>query len=100
MRATTRSSFFLWSEDLAKVPELTAQELGETLVLKTTPQLSGYNVIKGFLNLSVSASYWGETLHALAAQKSFPQKEEKVMVEYSSPNTNKPSAPGTHSETY
>ena len=72
-----------------KSPELTAQELGETLV-NATPQLSGYNVIKGFLNLSVSASYWVETLHALAAQKSFPQKEEKVMVEYSSPNTNKP----------
>ena len=72
-----------------KSPELTAQELGETLV-NATPELSGYNVIKGFLNLSVSASYWGETLHALADQKSFPRKEEKVMVEYSSPNTNKP----------
>lgn len=72
-----------------KSPELTAQELGETLI-KDTPELSGYNVIKGFLNISVSASYWRETLHTLNAQKSFPQKEEKVMVEYSSPNTNKP----------
>ena len=72
-----------------KSPELTAQELGE-MVLKTTPQLSSFNVIKGFLNLSVSATFWREILFSFDAQRNFPQKSEKVMVEYSSPNTNKP----------
>lgn len=72
-----------------KSPELTAEELGSE-VIKTTPEISRYNVIKGFLNLSVAPSYWAEILHTFNAQNSFPQKEEKVMVEYSSPNTNKP----------
>ena len=72
-----------------KSPELTAEELGRE-VIKTSPEISHYNVIKGFLNLSVAPSYWAEILHNYNAQNNFPQKEEKVMVEYSSPNTNKP----------
>ncbi len=73
----------------AKSPEATAQELGEA-VLKTTPQVHQFNVIKGFLNLSVSPSFWAEALLNFDAQSNIPRKGEKVMVEYSSPNTNKP----------
>ncbi|MES1159782.1 MAG: arginine--tRNA ligase, partial [Bacteroidota bacterium] len=55
--------------------------------------LAGYNVIKGFLNISVKDSYWQQFLKENHANPLFGQKEKngrKVMVEYSSPNTNKP----------
>jgi arginyl-tRNA synthetase len=72
-----------------KSPEATAQELGEA-VLKAAPQVHQFNVIKGFLNLCVAPSYWAEALLSFDAQSNIPRKNEKVMVEYSSPNTNKP----------
>ncbi len=72
-----------------KSPEATAQELGE-IVLQTTPQVISFNVIKGFLNLEIAPSFWLETLSQFKAALNIPRKGEKVMVEYSSPNTNKP----------
>jgi len=78
---------------LKKSPEAAGNELGGYLT-STYPQLfSGYNIIKGFLNLSVAESYWLEVLQKNYSDSHYgkqPAKKERVMVEYSSPNTNKP----------
>ncbi len=74
-----------------KSPEQTAEEIGQ--YLKTNCQIiNNFNVIKGFLNLEVEASVWHHYLQSNWNKTSFslPSKNEKVMVEYSSPNTNKP----------
>ena len=77
-----------------KRPEETAQEIGEELK-NSLPIISSFNVVKGFLNLAIAPSYWVELLkHIDAADRwgTTPVTEESplVMVEYSSPNTNKP----------
>lgn len=77
-----------------KSPEQTGQEIGEYL-LQNNPVVSKYNVIKGFLNLSINTSYWLETLNEIHADATFGTKTatddaELMMIEYSSPNTNKP----------
>jgi len=77
-----------------KKPEETAQDLGQWLV-ENTPELTSFNVIKGFLNLVVSPDYWLQALiNAFAEQQYGIKKADEnapvVMVEYSSPNTNKP----------
>lgn len=75
-----------------KSPEQTASEVGEYMVANCAEVVS-YNVIKGFLNLSLSASFWGERFAQIAADADFgvlPPSGRTVMVEYSSPNTNKP----------
>ena len=75
-----------------KKPEETATEIGEALV-KNVPEIKGYNVIKGFLNLSMSNAFWGERLAEVVADADFGKGSptgKTVMVEYSSPNTNKP----------
>jgi arginyl-tRNA synthetase len=77
-----------------KKPEDTGEELGKWLV-ENTPELSNYNVIKGFLNLTVSPAYWLNELVLAAATLDFgltkaTTESPLVMVEYSSPNTNKP----------
>ncbi|HEX5653879.1 MAG TPA: arginine--tRNA ligase, partial [Chitinophagaceae bacterium] len=80
-------------KQLKKSPEQLGRETGEQL-LKNAPDLFlSYNVIKGFLNLVVQDAWWLEFLQANYAQKQFgiqPAKGQKVMVEYASPNTNKP----------
>ena len=75
-----------------KAPAMVAQELGEKLV---GGLIEKYNAVQGFLNLSIAQSYWLEQLQAIAAAEDYGQLsrgEEKplMMVEYSSPNTNKP----------
>lgn len=77
-----------------KSPEITAQEIGNYLVVNESA-VSGFNVIKGFLNLVISPSYWAGLLHEIDADKQFGLKQADensplVMIEYSSPNTNKP----------
>jgi len=77
-----------------KSPEQTGQEIGEFLQ-KNNPLISAFNVIKGFLNLSISQSYWLETLNEIHRNPSFGTKTatedaKMMMIEYSSPNTNKP----------
>ncbi len=77
-----------------KTPEQTAQEIGEYL-LEHEPSVASFNVIKGFLNLTVAGSNWIEMLNAMHAQETYgithPAEEAPlVMIEYSSPNTNKP----------
>ena len=77
-----------------KNPEQTAQEIGEWLVANA-PQIAHFNVIKGFLNLVISASVWVEHLNEVHNTVDFGIRKanddsDLVMVEYSSPNTNKP----------
>ncbi len=77
-----------------KSPEATAQELGEYLKANN-PLVSDFNVIKGFLNLSVATPSWVELLNEIHSTPNFGIKTagddaKLVMVEYSSPNTNKP----------
>ena len=77
-----------------KGPEQTAQEIGEYLKANE-PAVAAFNVIKGFLNLTVASSAWIELLDDIHAQEHYgltaatPQSP-LVMIEYSSPNTNKP----------
>lgn len=78
---------------LKKSPDAAGNELG-TYLTSTYPQLfSAYNIIKGFLNLSIAENYWLQVLESNYADAGYgqqPSNGEKVMVEYSSPNTNKP----------
>jgi arginyl-tRNA synthetase len=67
--------------------------LGENLVKNNSELFTGFNVIKGFLNLTIADSYWTNFLQTNFSNSSFGNKlsnGKKVMVEYSSPNTNKP----------
>ena len=77
-----------------KSPEQAGQEIGEFLQ-KSNPLISGFNVIKGFLNLNISKSYWLKTLAEIHAADNFgivtaDENSKLMMIEYSSPNTNKP----------
>ncbi len=77
-----------------KSPEQTAQEIGEYLVAHCSA-VENFNVVKGFLNLSVGDGAWLQLLEAIDKDDNFGMKkatEESplVMIEYSSPNTNKP----------
>ena len=76
-----------------KAPAMVAQELGEKLVGGLVEK---YNAVQGFLNLSIAQSYWVEQLQAIAENAEWGQlsrgegEKPLMMVEYSSPNTNKP----------
>ena len=77
-----------------KAPEATANEVGEWMAANV-PAVEKFNAVKGFLNLSVSRNYWLDLLQAIAADQDFglrkaDENSDLVMVEYSSPNTNKP----------
>lgn len=77
-----------------KSPEITCQEIGDALT-KSCPEVKGFNVVKGFLNISLSLDYWASVLNSIIANKEFGFKQansndEPVVVEFSSPNTNKP----------
>ena len=77
-----------------KRPEETAQEIGEFLKANQ-PVVSAFNVVKGFLNLSISTNYWIDLLTTIDKTEKWGTVEATadsplVMVEYSSPNTNKP----------
>jgi arginyl-tRNA synthetase len=83
---------FAFIKQLKKPPEILGQELGKYLVENNEPIFSRFNVIKGFLNLSVTDIYLTEFLKKEYKNSSFGKSasNKKVMVEYSSPNTNKP----------
>ena len=75
-----------------KSPEATATELGEKIVA-TTPEIKSFNVIKGFLNLVIDSSFWSARFQEIAEAKDYGMAEPSgrtIMIEYSSPNTNKP----------
>lgn len=75
-------------------PEKTAETIGVHL-MENFPPVSGFNVIKGFLNLEISDRWWIDYFSAMAGEKDLLEKcrvsrPETILVEYSSPNTNKP----------
>ena len=76
-----------------KAPAMVAQEVGEAL---QGGLIEKFNAVQGFLNLSIAQSYWIEQLQTIAATEAYGQltrgegEKPLMMVEYSSPNTNKP----------
>lgn len=77
-----------------KSPEETGKEIGK-YILKNIETVKSYNVIKGFLNLNIADEYWIENLILAFQSTNFgilaaKEKSKTVMIEYSSPNTNKP----------
>ena len=77
-----------------KSPEATGQEIGEYIQGRQSV-ISAFNVIKGFLNLSINTSFWIDMLNEIALQPTFgnagiSENSPLMMIEYSSPNTNKP----------
>ncbi len=84
---------FAFIKQLKKSPDALGQELGEHIVKENPELFTGFNVIKGFLNLTVTANYWLQFIHDQYSNTAFGSaaaKGQRVMVEYSSPNTNKP----------
>ena len=97
---TTRKEFtgdytvvvFPFTRLAKKKPDAIGEELGEFLV-REVDQIERFNVIKGFLNLVVSDDYWLAFLNQMNQEKDFgrlPATGQRVMVEFASPNTNKP----------
>jgi arginyl-tRNA synthetase len=76
-----------------KSPEQTAEEIGKA-VADSMPEIASYNVIKGFLNFTLTHTYWSDFLKQANQQTAFGyyqgETRSKIWVEYSSPNTNKP----------
>ncbi len=77
-----------------KKPEAVAEEIGQYLV-ENSGVVSEYNVVKGFLNLSIAQAAWRELLEEIDSDEHYGEKKADdnaplVMIEYSSPNTNKP----------
>ncbi len=77
-----------------KAPEATAQEIGDKLVA-CCDAVEKFNVIKGFLNISIKPSFWAQVLDGICHDENYgfvaeTPESQLVMIEYSSPNTNKP----------
>ena len=77
-----------------KAPDATAQEIGDYLAAHCEA-VEKFNVIKGFLNITIKPSFWVELLDSICIDENYGFKQETpksklVMIEYSSPNTNKP----------
>jgi len=99
---TTRKDFegnmtivvFPWVKAARKQPEAVGKEIGDWLV-ENEPAVNRYNVVKGFLNLVIEPTFWSSVLqHVLESKdygtKAATEQSPLVMIEYSSPNTNKP----------
>lgn len=85
---------FPWLKASHKAPQVTAQEIGQWLA-GHVEAVESFNVVKGFLNIVVSPKWWLSVFHDIKADPNFGltkagDDSELVMVEYSSPNTNKP----------
>ena len=75
-----------------KGPEQTAEEIGRWLK-ERCPEVESFNVVKGFLNIKFSLSYWSNIFRSISAAEDFgtlPPTGKRVMIEFSAPNTNKP----------
>ena len=73
-------------------PDATGEAIGAALK-ESCPEVAAYNVVKGFLNISLSNVFWQETLSAIASDPDFGRLQptgKRIMIEFSSPNTNKP----------
>ena len=78
-----------------KSPEMVGEDIGKYLVENLSDTVAKYNVVKGFLNLVISDAPWITLLNQINAEEKFgftpvTEKSPLVMIEYSSPNTNKP----------
>ena len=85
---------FPYTKDTKKSPEQLGAEIGE-FILKSNSSVSAFNVVKGFLNISLSTTFWLNYFNSVKELKKPGLKKENssgrtVMLEYSSPNTNKP----------
>lgn len=85
---------FPYLKQARKAPQVMAEEIGNYLKEKVEA-VEKFNVVKGFLNISIAPSYWCKLLHEIADDEDFgftsvTPESKLVMVEYSSPNTNKP----------
>lgn len=85
---------FPWVKAAHKAPQVVAQEIGQWLVAHE-PEVARFNVVKGFLNIVIKPTYWDTVLERILATKDYgttapTETSPLVMVEYSSPNTNKP----------
>ncbi|MEL6539556.1 MAG: arginine--tRNA ligase, partial [Bacteroidota bacterium] len=83
---------FPWAKRLKCSPGVAAQQLGAWLQAHS-PLIAAFNVVKGFLNLTVADAVWLKQLEAIGSNERFglgPANGQKVVVEFSSPNTNKP----------
>ena len=85
---------FAWLKQIHRKPEELGKELGYA-VMKALPEVASFNVIKGFLNFEISATYWHQFLCEIMGDDHFGMKradpsEAPIVIEYSSPNTNKP----------
>ncbi|MES2006278.1 MAG: arginine--tRNA ligase [Bacteroidota bacterium] len=84
---------FAFIKQLKKSPDSLGQELGQQILAQNPNLFTAFNVIKGFLNLTVADQYWLQFVNEQSGNKDFGHAKlngQKVMVEYSSPNTNKP----------
>jgi len=84
---------FPYVKSLRKSPVEIGNALGNALVEKAADVVTGFNVVQGFLNIVIAENVWFDVFKSIAEDASFgtlTAKEETVMVEYSSPNTNKP----------
>ena len=82
-----------------KAPAQVAEEIGQWLMANSQQLIAKFNAVQGFLNMSIAPSFWIEQLQAIAADNNYGSNSQQpmtngqqplMMVEYSSPNTNKP----------
>ncbi len=85
---------FVYTKESNKTPEQLGNEIGDYLV-KSNSLIEGYNVVKGFLNISLSSQFWINYFNDIKSKTNIGFKKENssgkmIMLEYASPNTNKP----------
>ena len=83
---------FAFVKQLGKSPDALGNELGNAIKAAIPHLVTDFNIVKGFLNISISNDYWIEFTKSLDPNNLLPSNPQpkKIMVEYSSPNTNKP----------
>ena len=83
---------FSFVKQLGKSPEVLGNELGAAMLTAMPGVITQFNIVKGFLNFSISNQFWFDTIKNAHADNLLPKNNSprKIMVEYSSPNTNKP----------
>ncbi len=83
---------FAFVKQLGKSPELLGNELGAAMLADMKGVLTDFNIVKGFLNFTISNQFWFDYIKNANADNLLPKTNmpRKIMVEYSSPNTNKP----------
>ncbi len=83
---------FAFVKQLGKSPDELGNALGEAIMASMPGTITAFNIVKGFLNFTISDQFWLDYLQATDTNKLVTQTEnpKKIMVEYSSPNTNKP----------